>query len=499
MAPRKVRYIHFREEVRKYNPNDLIPFLAAEATRHQDLTTAWDDRWVKGFPPWFLAAAARDSLVYGNVNGHRNREMSPGRFITMRNLFTEAHDNPIVGASMTMADLALMLGRYAYEQFPYQSSVMEELARPYILFSDTDVPEQYRRPEPDEWKDVLGGTIEQALSASFIIFVGVMHNNGVFDPAVFTADWYSQVDRVVPSEVGLRVLDILTATVEEAREDGRSAPELPDYLQRYSYNPLVKTPLIDIGDGLRYAPQPQFVLRAMTTENLYYRGMRQWAGDNFGAALGMRVQAYTGRQLRHSGEHTVIEEFRWEQKKRGGVDSSDWFLVTPQVTVLIECKSARMGYAAKAGTPDGVKQANTVLGKAFGQIRNNADEIRAGNPAYAHIPADRPLVGLVVTAEPFYTANTPPVREVLPDPGIPTMTISLRELELLAALSPSEVGAGLEDIVANDELYTWPLALALPKVLPNLHEDRDNSLLSDAYETAFLPLTERWPTGGPDQ
>jgi hypothetical protein len=227
--------------------------------------------------------------------------------------------------------------------------------------------------------------------------------------------------------------------------------------------------------------------------------MRQWAGDNFGAALGMRVQAYTGRQLRHSGEHTVIEEFRWEQKKRGGVDSSDWFLVTPQVTVLIQCKSARMGYAANAGTSDGVKQANTVLGKAFGQIRNNADEIRAGNPAYAHIPADRPLVGLVVTAEPFYTANTPPVREVLPDLGIPIMTISLREFELLAALSPSEVGAGLEDIVANDELYTWPLALALPKVLPNLHEGRDNSLLSDAYETAFLPLTERWPTGGPDQ
>lgn len=497
MAPRKVRYVHFREEVRKYNPKDLIPFLAAEATRHQDLTTAWDDRWVKGFPPWFFAAAARDSLVYGN--GHRNREMSPGRFITMRNLFTESHDNPIDGASMTMADLAVMLGSYAYEQFPYQSSVMEELARPYILFSDTDVPEQYRRPEPDQWKEVLGGTVEQALGASFIIFVGVMNNGGVFDPAVFTADWYSQVDHVVPSEVGLRVLDILTATVEEAKEDGRSAPELPDHLQRYSYNPLVKTPLIDIGDGLRYAPQPQFVLRAMTTENLYYRGMRQWAGDNFGAALGMRVQAYTGRQLRHSGEHTVIEEFRWEQKKRGGVDSSDWFLATPQVTVLIECKSARPGYTAKAGTPDGIEQANAVLGKAFGQIRNNADEIRAGNPAYAHIPADRPLVGLVVTAEPFYTANTPPVREVLPDPGIPIMTISLRELELLAALSPSEVGAGLEAIVANDDLYTWPLMKALLQVLPDLHEDRENSLLSEAYESAFLPLTERWPTGEPDQ
>lgn len=493
MASGKVQYIHFREEVCKYNPKDLIPFLAAQATRHQELTTAWDDNWPKGFPPWFFAAAARDSLVYGSmkVTGKRNRQMSPARFITMRNLLTESHDNPKDGASMTEADLALMLGRYAYEQFPYQTSMMEELARPYVLFADTVVPEQYRRPEPTEWQEVLGGTIDQALGASFIIFVGVMHNGGVFDPAVFKADWYSQLEHVVPSEVGLRVLDLLTATVQEAREDGRSAPELPAYLQRYSYNPLVRTPLIDIGDGLRYAPQPQFVLRAMTTENLYYRGIRRWEGDNFGAALGMRVQAYTGRQLRHSGEHTVIDEFRWEQKRKGGVDSSDWFLITPQVTVLIECKSARMGYTAKAGTPDGIKQANAVLGKAFGQVRNNADEIRAGNPAYAHIPADRPLVGLVVTAEPFYTANTPPVRQVLPDPGIPILTISLRELELLAALSPSEVGAGLEAIVADADLYTWPLMKALPKVLPDLDRDSENSLLSEAYESAFLPLMDR--------
>ncbi|BCW84016.1 hypothetical protein NicSoilE8_16890 [Arthrobacter sp. NicSoilE8] len=57
--------------------------------------------------------------------------MTEAEFINMRNLFTESHDNPKDGASMTEEDLAVMLGRYAYEQFPYQSSVMEELARPY--------------------------------------------------------------------------------------------------------------------------------------------------------------------------------------------------------------------------------------------------------------------------------------------------------------------------------------------------------------------------------
>lgn len=49
MAPRKVGYIQFREEVRRYNPSDLIPFLAAQAARRQGLTTSWDDNWPTGF------------------------------------------------------------------------------------------------------------------------------------------------------------------------------------------------------------------------------------------------------------------------------------------------------------------------------------------------------------------------------------------------------------------------------------------------------------------
>lgn len=449
----------------------------------------WDDNWAKGFPPWFFAAAARDSLIYGNLN--QNRAITSNRFIRLRNLLTEAHDPApdFDVTTATEADLAIMLNRYAYEQFPYQHSMMEELSRPYVLFTDTEVPEQYRRPDPEEWGEVLGGTIEQALSASFVIHVVVMQNGGIFDPAVFQTDWLQEI---VPGQVGVRVMQLLTATVEEAREDGLAVPELPAYLQRYSYNPLVRTPLIDLGDGLLYAPQPQFVLRAVTTENLYYRGIRRWADSNFGAALGMRVQAYTGRQLKHSGEHTVIEEFRWHQRKRGGVDSSDWFLITPQATVLIECKSARMGYAAKAGTPDGVAQANTVLGKAFEQLKVNAQELLAGNPAYAHIPSDRPLVGLVVTAEPFYSANTPPVRSVLPDPGLPVLTISLQELELLASLSPQEVSTALGAITADEEgLYFEPLKVSLPKVLPRLSDYQGNALLSDAYEEAFLPLSTR--------
>lgn len=478
---RQVRYSEFREEVRRYSTHDLIPFLAYHAAEVQPIAMAWEDRWAKGFPPWFFAGAARDSLVYGNR--YRSKPLTPSAYTTLRNLFTEAHDVSVE----THSDLAVTMNGFVYEQVPYQTSVMEELARPYLLFMDTDVPEQYRKPDSEDWREVLGCTVQEALNASFILYVGAMNSHGRFDPDWFESDQYKEHPVVSPA-IGRHVLDLLTATVEEARDDGRSAPELPAALQRYAYNPLVKTPFIDIGDGLRYAPQPQFILRAMTTENLYYRGMRQWDKD-FGAALGARVQAYTGRQLRHSGEHTVIEEFRWHQNKRGGVDSSDWFLVTPQVTVLIECKSARMGYTAKAGTLGGVKQANEILGRAFDQLKANADQIKAENPAYAHIPADRPLIGLVVTAEPFHTANSAVVRERLPDPEIPVMTISLRELEVLAAISPSQLGSALQAIAADKKLYEGPVLPALQELVPGI-ENVENALINDAYDNAFIPLQE---------
>lgn len=481
MVERKVRYAEFREELRRYRTTDLIPFLAYHAAAVQPIAMEWDARWAKGYPPWFFAGAARDSLLYGNRED--TEALTHPSYATLRNLFTESHDVSVE----THEDLATMVNRYLYEQAPYQTSAMEELARPYLLFMDTDVPEQYRKPDSEDWREVLGCTVKEALNASFILYIGAMQNHGRFDPNWFATDQFKQ-HPIVPPDIGRHILDLLTATVDEAREDGLSAPELPAELQRYAYNPLVKTPFIDLGDGLLFAPQPQFILRAMTTENLYYRGMRHWDKD-FGAALGARVQAYTGRQLRHSGQHTVIEEFRWNQNKRGGIDSSDWFLVTPQLTVLIECKSARMGYTAKAGTPGGIKQANNLLGRAFVQLKDNADRIKSKNPAYAHIPADRPLIGLVVTAEPFHTANTKAVRKQLPDPGIPVLTISLRELEVLAAMSPAEVGSALQATAADNDLYEGPLLIALQQLVPNLDE-KENELINDAYDNSFMPLQE---------
>lgn len=486
---RRVRYSDFRQAVRRHAPSELISFLSVTAAAKQPLAMGWDDEWARGYPPWVYAAIAREAILYGNE--HRRARVDEEAFRQLRNLMTESHD----AHPDRDENLVAMLGGYAYEQFPYQTSIMEEIARPYLLMT-AGTGDGSGQPPAAGWEHLLGGTIDQALGASFIIYVGVMRN-GFFDPRWFAEKWFAPISEVVPVRVARAVLDLLTATVGEAKADGKAAPTLPPHLQRFAYNPLIRTPLIDLGDGLRYAPQPQFILRAMSTENLYYRGIRKWADANFAATLGMQVQDYTGRQLRHTGQLQVLDEFRWHKNKTGGIDSSDWFLITPQLTVLIECKSARMSMAAKAGSTDGLSRANAVLGKAYKQLKANADEIRRGNPAYSHVPSDRPLVGLVVTAEPFYMANSRPVRTTLPDPGMPVLTVSLREIEQLSVLEPRALGDALQRIINDEDLYEWQLSKSLEKVVPESREQPGNTLILEAYERTFLPLTGRRGAGRP--
>lgn len=484
---RRVRYADFRQAVRRHAPSEILAFLSARAAAKQPLAMGWDEEWAQGYPPWVYAAIAREAILYGNE--YRRAKVDEEIFRQLRNLMTESHDahpdrdgNPVA-----------LLGGYAYEQFPYQTSIMEEIARPYLLMTSESGDRSGQSPT-EGWERILGGTIDQALGASFIFYVGVMRN-GFFDPRWFDEKWFDPISEVVPVHVARAVLNLLTATVDEAKEDGRAAPALPAHLQRFAYNPLIRTPLIDLGDGPRHAPQPQFILRAISTENLYYRGIREWAGANFAGTLGMQVQDYTGRQLRHTGRLEVIEEFRWHKNKTGGIDSSDWFLITPQLTILIECKSARMSMAAKAGSTDGLSRANAVLGKAYKQLKANADEIRSSNPAYSHIPSDRPLMGFVVTVEPFYMANAQPVRATLPDPGMPVLTVSLREIEKLSVLEPTALGDALHRIIDDPELYEWQLSKSLEKVLPESRGQSENALILDAYERTFLPLTGRTRAG----
>lgn len=116
----RVRYSDFRQAVRRHAPSELIPYLSVRAAAKQPLAMGWDDEWARGYPPWVYAAIAREAILYGNE--HRRTPVDEEAFRQLRNLMTESHD---AHSDRDENPLAL-LGGYAYEQFPYQTSIMEE-------------------------------------------------------------------------------------------------------------------------------------------------------------------------------------------------------------------------------------------------------------------------------------------------------------------------------------------------------------------------------------
>ncbi|MBA3754589.1 MAG: hypothetical protein H0X01_10750, partial [Nitrospira sp.] len=389
----------------------------------------------QGIHPWAFAAMARDCMLYSNEL--RSKPVDARAMQQMQNYFfnspawDEAH-----GSSTSI--FTMLLGM-AYEQTWYQRNVRHELARSFLLFTKTQTVPEHDHPNEHDWEELLGVPFLTAMAASFALFALTCSHLGTFDPEWPGKPDYSQLEEVIPANHLRRVLDLLTTTVQEAQERAKATVQLPAGLQRYAFNPLIERPFVDLGDGLRYAPQPQFALRAFETGNLYYRGMQRW-GKCFGSAFGARVEAYTGMQLRHTGEHTVIPEFTWNKKRAGLMRSSDWLLVTPAATVLIECKSARMSLEARAGTEAAERLIEQYIGKAYRQLENNASEITAGNTAFSHIPADRRLVGLIVTAEPMIGANSVQTRKRFGTGLLPVLTASLADIELLSSLSPDNLG-----------------------------------------------------------
>jgi hypothetical protein len=213
--------------------------------------------------------------------------------------------------------------------------------------------------------------------------------------------------------------------------------------------------------------------RVYTNANLYYRGLAAW-GRDFADKLGDRTQLYVGRQLSLLEGIELLPEFKYAS----GKDSVDWIWVSAKAVILVECKAARMTLDAQAGGDSLEAIMRRYIGKARSQIDNTARLIREQHKAFTHIPHDRPIVGLITTAEPFYLADTP--FSGFESVGtIPVVTASLREIEFFAGMTESEAAAMLVEHATQGN----GSRLALPASALA----RENPILSDAWEHyAFL-------------
>lgn len=482
VEPPAFTYEQFCNEVRRFDQVHTLTGIARIAIALPD--SAGDQRYQRT-PPWTLAALVKASICNGNP--YRSTPVRPNDIARLcwmyHNIKPEELNDP------GLNPLFNMLVRGAYEQFPYQESVYEELARIQAFFDG------YSGRKPLEVLDEAG--VIELLSAPPRLAVGVavmlhasaMINNGFFDPAWLAQDHFADVLGEVPREHIESVVGESFATDAAGfKRLAEGAPPLA-HLERYMFNPLTARPFLRLADGRLIAPVPQLIPRRLSPIELYYQGIQRW-GQPFTRDLGELFEDYIGRQLRTLPGATVHSEIKYGPKKVKG-DSIDWIVVFPDLVVLVEAKAKRFVAAARAGAANAQPAIAEPLNDALTQIDRTYQAINDGASEFAHIPTDRPFLGLVATLDSAYMANSPVARDFLHQAQISTLVGSAREIETLVAIGQRRPAAEVLKQIADDpEMRTWMLGTALHR----FQEPGDsNPILAAAYKR--FPFSDPAKTG----
>ena len=466
--------------VRRYKPTELLPVLAISSYSLQE--NAYSSRRMH-YNKWGIAALARESILHGTE--FRNQKVTPSVIDKLLYDFGTAS----FASEVTGKSFQLIVGAFLYEQAKFQLSASQEIARTYLLFCDPNLPVEEEKAPTRNWNDVFGMTLEERLQSIHLIEALTHLKHGIIPfEELKVLEQHPEVQRAeIPNM--MRTIDDLTATIQKARDAASEVPEIPSYLKRFSFNPLERFPIIDVGKPALLVPAPFYLLRSLSVGNLYYRACDVW-GDKFSSELGYRVEAYVGMQLEHAGFDRLLPEINYGRKSPQL--SVDWFAFSGDTVLLIECKSAKLSQHVLSGDPTKTEAllAKTI-GKARKQIKNSSDLINDGHEKFSAIPVGMKQIGLIVTAEPVYCANDRAFHTHLADPGIPTFSMSLDDLENLVSLGATGFVDVISKVLDGPSKEAWIVRDAIRKHFP---EDgtQPNQLLVEAYER-FTAAREQDP------
>lgn len=470
LGRRAVSFEEFRQVVRRYKPSELLPVLAhlAAQTANENV----DLQAARTVAPWGIALIARESILWGTE--HRDTPVDAKALRRLFNAYNNLYDATVPEEDLTLLGIITPI---VYEQFPYQESIYEEVTRTHALLVE-GLPHASTKVITEEaWSETLGAPLDDMVAATFVLQVGANMNNGWFDPKWLDQPNFATVLDRWPRDVLLHRLDQLTTTRDDFKRAYADAPKPANGCQQYTFNPLTARPFLLMPDGRHLAPQPRLILRTITPGGLYYTGIARLDATQFGADLGLLTEHYVGEQLRTITNAELYPEIKYGKSEQKSID---WFLVLNNVVVMFEVKSSRFGLLQRAA--DGHEEAITnVIGGAVSQLTRTDAAIAGNNPAFAHIPNDRPRLGIVVTAEPYYLANSGPARDLIESPRFPTIVASLRDVEMLVTLPPEALGEHLTAIANDSERSTWQLGLALRDV----ERGHRNPILERAWATYF--------------
>jgi hypothetical protein len=454
----RVRFSDVAREVRRYRPSDLLPQVAALAT--QISGPEQRDGW-RELAPWSLAAIARESLLGGNE--HRQpRTIAEVDVRRLNAFFVASYDGPVPDPIVLR-----IFTTVAYEQFAWQESDKEELLRSVVLFKHVWPRAAGVTLPAERLTEAFSAPVLEVVDAGLTLYAITNEAQGRLAPEFLEPDLLDDARAagalpVASNEAVRQLATELTADQDQMRADFRRAyPNgAPVGAQaRYAYNPLARYPLARLVNGDVVAPQPRLLLRRVSPGGLYYVGQQAF-GNAFTTSFGYVVEAYVGECLSLVDGAEVHPEIVYTTRN-GEAKSVDWIVVLPTAVLLVEAKAARALLGPRSGSESMVVDLAARLDAAAGQINVTADKITERHAAFAHLPTDRPLIGVVVTAEPFYSANSSDLRAALHQSTERTTFASLRDLERLVLYPAAELGAALVDITADADLRHWLLPAAL--------------------------------------
>ena len=389
-APDPVPYADFERQVRRLPRTALLRRCAATTAA---LERVWPKRPASLFPSvqsWSVAGVARTCLAAGTED--RSADASDEALARLCWSFIQV-DNP---ATKEPLGIERVMTPLAFEQFGSQYSKMENLSRsPALLLDHADgVP---GAPTAADWTTLLGADLEQYMRIGFTAFVAVVQNGGAVSRKLLEAPHLAPIFAPISAAEALAVLDQhFVAPLNRLREVARGA-EISGR-EKWSWNPLDATPLVQVGDDL-VAPAAHLIVDKITPTGLYYTALRAW-GERFTEALGAMFENYIGTHLKLLSPRAVVHpEIVYDASEK---KSCDYIVVFEEVVVLVEAKITRPTMLVRSGQDGGEAELAKRIGKARDQLNGTARLIRDRHPAFTAIPDDRPMVGLIVTLEPYH-------------------------------------------------------------------------------------------------
>jgi hypothetical protein len=448
--PDRTTYEMFKNEVRRFNQQTLLELIATKCSALQDAEVML---WSPYFP-WALAATAQASLLYGN----QYRSTIPREADLARCCLLYSNITPKETTGTPLASPLSILTRIAFEQFPYQESGSEEVARADAFFNGYSGRKPLEVISEETLHELLGASVTEAVGVGLLLHGGAYYNRGYYNPGWLDQPNFADVLEVVPRHTIESVIKAhYLIDIPGFRAKAAEAPANA-LLPQYTFNPLTERPFTQMPDGRALAPVPHLVTRKLSPIELYYAGIKRF-GVAFARDMGELFEDYVGRQFEALPQATVTPEIEYRVKK-DHVKTVDWFVKTGSHLLLVEAKASRFTLGSRIGDETLETQLQNTVGKAFTQLNRTHKALLDGQLGEA-IPRDLPIIGMVATLDSAYGMNGVFVRKLLPDTDVPVLVASARDIEMLVAIGQREdINPILQGIVSGEQA-TWHLGPAL--------------------------------------